>query len=617
MNFIQGALQTMEVGKGSIIIRIVPLILTLGAIIILSDFGSLNLPMMSIGGTYRGLSDMQSMDNAQLARQVARGKGFTTEFLRPRAVAQLHDYAVSQGLGSGKSGDLFPSDQFPPGTPRILPDTYNAPGYPYLLAGWFLLIHPEFDQTATAIGGAGIYSPDRWIPVFNQIFLLLTAGVVFIMGLRFFDARVAWLALVSFLLTEMVWHFTLTALSTSVLMFLTTSAFWCIERIVSISEECFEREERSFAPAWIWALILAILLAAICLTRLQLLILIVPIVVVLLTMPTPSVFMAVVIVLAPVAAVTPWFIHLNAVSGSYLGSNAPMMLHGSDGYEGNQIYCTTTIPSYEQFFRDVARKEYGGFRWNFEHAWSLLGSNPMVLLFGASILHQFKRRRTRIFHWLIFGTIIAILLANNLGEDKPEQISTWNTIALLVPCMVVAGSAFFFILLDRLALQLWLLNNLIVTLTILLTALPLTLTLLSPGRYPFAWPPYWPYSIKMIAQLSQPDEWVTTDIPWATAWYGDRASLWLPDQVSDFENFHDNVCPTGMLLITPETSDAPLGNITTGEYKEWFSLITVGSFPLNSTIPAPQNFPLTEHFVMPGKVPGYTLWSDRPRWLMK
>jgi hypothetical protein len=309
------------------------------------------------------------------------------------------------------------------------------------------------------------------------------------------------------------------------------------------------------------------------------------------------------------AAVTPWYLHLNAICGSFLGSNAPLMLRGTDGYEGNQIYCTTAIPDYEQLFRYAAHKEYTGFCWNFVHAWSLLGSNPMVLLFGASVLHPFKRRRTRYFHWLIYGTVIAILLANNLGESEPEIISPWNSLAILIPCMVVVGSAFFFIMLDRLGLQLWLLNNLVVILVLLLTAMPLILTLISPGKYPFSWPPYWPISIKMISQLAQPDEWVTSDMPWATAWYGDRASLWLPDSVSDFENYHDNVCPTGILIFTPVTWDGPMSQALSGEYKEWFPIMTgVGTTP---------NFPLTEHLVMPGKVPGYTLWSDRPRWLIK
>lgn len=609
MSFIQGALQQLEVGRGSILIRLVPLLVTVGAIIILSDFSSLQTPLVSIGGVFRGLNDSQSMDNAQLARQIVRGKGFTTEFLRPHAISQLHDFAVKQSLAGGKSGDLFPSDQFPPGTPRILPDTYNAPGYPYLLAGWFRLVHPDFEQTADAIGGAGVYSPDRWIPILNQVFLLLTALLVFILGLRLFDQRVAWMALVSYLLTEIVWAYSLTGLSTSLLMFLTTAAFWCVVEIVCVGEGCFDSEEKSFAPAWIWGLILVGVLAAIALTRLQLLVVVVPVVVILLVMPSSRAWLAILVALAVVAAVVPWYFHLNAVSGSFLGSNGSIVLRGTTGYENNQIYCTTAIPSYEQLFRDTTRKEYSGFRWNFEHAWSLLGANPMILFFGASILHQFKRRRTRLFHWMIFGWALAVLLTNNLGEDKPTPISEWNALAILIPCMITVGSAFFFILLDRLALQLWLLNNLIVTLVLLLTSMPLVLTMLTPGFYAFNWPPYWPVTIKLVSQMAQPDEWVTSDMPWATAWYGDRASLWLPDQISDFENFHDNICPTGMLIFTPVTWEGPISNITTGEYKDWY--------PLMTAIGVPTNFPLGEHYVMQGKIPGYTLWSDRPRWNMR
>src|SRR5271154_6894858 len=105
MNFIQTTLQAVEVGKGQILARIIPLLTVL----------------IFVGGMYdlvlyHGLNDAQSMDNAQLARQIFRGQGFTTEFLRPYAVAQLRDYAVSQGMATGKSHDLFPADRFPAGT---------------------------------------------------------------------------------------------------------------------------------------------------------------------------------------------------------------------------------------------------------------------------------------------------------------------------------------------------------------------------------------------------------------------------------------------------------------------------------------------------------------------
>ena len=101
--------------------------------------------------------------------------------------------------------------------------------------------------------------------------------------------------------------------------------------------------------------------------------------------------------------------HLYAVSGNPLGSNSMLVMYGEGDYKGNQIYCTTSIPSYEQLFGQASKKETPGFRWTLEHAWELLGANPLILFFGASILHQFKRRRTQMFHWLLFGCAFVLI----------------------------------------------------------------------------------------------------------------------------------------------------------------------------------------------------------------
>jgi hypothetical protein len=61
MNFIQSTLQVVEVGKAQVLVRIIPLLTTLLVVI-----GAYNFIV------YHGLSDAQSMDNAQLARQIAR-----------------------------------------------------------------------------------------------------------------------------------------------------------------------------------------------------------------------------------------------------------------------------------------------------------------------------------------------------------------------------------------------------------------------------------------------------------------------------------------------------------------------------------------------------------------
>ena len=113
--------------------------------------------------------------------------------------------------------------------------------------------------------------------------------------------------------------------------------------------------------------------------------------------------------------------------------------------------------------------------------------------------------------------------------------------------------------------------------------------------------------------MAAPDEWITTDMPWATAWYADRTSLWLPDSITDFENFHDNICPTGVLLLTPVTLNESTPDLRTGEFKDWYNLYELAL--LNSNTP-PQ-FPLSKFAVYPipiGLGQAYMMWSDRERW---
>ncbi|HEV3270751.1 MAG TPA: hypothetical protein VGZ93_01055 [Candidatus Methylacidiphilales bacterium] len=593
MNFIQTTLQAVEVGKGQIVARIVPLV---AALLLVAGMHDMVI--------YHGLNDPQSMDNAQLARQIVRRQGFTTEFLRPYAVAQLLDYSVNQKKQSG----LFPAAQFPPATPRILPDTYNAPGYPCLLAAWFYTTHPDFNQPPDAIKAAVIYSGERWIPLLNQLFMFMTAILIFALGRRLFDDRIAWISLIAFVGTELVWQYTLTALSTSVLIFLVTAILMCALEIVCVGEDCFESEDHTFTPAWFWGLAAALLLAAACLTRLHLLVLLIPLFFLLMVMPRASFPLCALIALVVIGLVTPWFVHVYAVCGNPMGSNLPLLLYGEEDYSGNQVYCATSISHLDSLFKETFKKELSGFTWNFNHSWNLLGSNPFILFFAASILHQFKRRRTRLFHWFLFICAFFLIVANNLGSATPDPLGAWNTLIVLFPCMLVFGTAYFFILLDRLDIQIPLLNSLMVITTMVLTMMPLTITLTNFGGIPFNFPPYYPPAIKYYGQLAQPDEWVTSDMPWATAWYADRASLWLPDSIADFENFHKNICPTGILILTPVTWSQPISTFTTttGECKDWLSFI--------EERPAPADFPLIVHMTNPLADSYYTLWSDRPRW---
>jgi hypothetical protein len=603
---LQTIIRVVEVGEAQFLVRLIPLLVS----------------FVVIGGVcnfmlFRGLDDAQSMDNAQLARQIVRGEGYTTKFLRPQALADLRAHVASKSLGMGNSADLFPPDQFPKGTPKILPDTYNAPGYPYLLAAWFYLVKPQFDEAVSPalegfVASSGklthVYSGDRWIPPLNLVFLMLTGILIYFMGRRLFDDRVAWLCVVSFYATDMVWQYSLTGLSTSFLTFLVTGVIYCTLEIFCVAEECFEGEDKSFTMAWLWAIPLCLLLAATCLTRLPLLVLLVPLLVLFCLMPRPSWPMAALIGVFVLASVIPWFWHIYKVSGTPLGSNASYLLYGLEGYKGDQVFCGTTATKYDSLLRNLSQKETSGFIWHLQHGWQLLGSNPLILLFLASLTHAYKRRRAQMLQWFLAAAALILIAANNVGFAEPEVVGPWNILTLLFPSMLVVGSAFFFIQLDRLNLQVWLLNNLIVMFLLILTALPLAVTLTTESQVIYAFPPYMPPLIKVVGQYSDPDEWVTTDMPWASAWYSDRASLWLPDSISDFQNLYDNVCPTGILYFTPVTWTKPASNLTTGEDKDWFPLMT------QLRLPDGYVFPLQVRTGTPPGGPEYVIWSNRPRW---
>ena len=86
----------------------------------------------------------------------------------------------------------------------------------------------------------------------------------------------------------------------------------------------------------------------------------------------------------------------------------------------------------------------------------------------------------------------------------------------------------------------------------------------------------------------QPDEITASDMPWAIAWYANRRSLWLPENLAtltDLDDYKTFGAPVKGLYLTPISgSQNTLKDILKGEYREWASVILrsidVQRFPL-------------------------------------
>src|SRR5579862_101225 len=107
---------------------------------------------------FRNMATQEAMDYAQLGRNIAEGKGFTTLFVRPFSMRLLENRAA-------RNADLTaPWESADPARLQGMhPDVANAPVYPLILAGLMKLLPFDYQVDLThrfwsSSGGRG--TPD-------------------------------------------------------------------------------------------------------------------------------------------------------------------------------------------------------------------------------------------------------------------------------------------------------------------------------------------------------------------------------------------------------------------------------------------------------------------------
>src|SRR5690349_5710204 len=183
---------------------------------------------------YKNFSSQEAMDCAQLARNIAQGRGFTTDFVRP-----LSFYLLQRHFIETKQ----PSDGI---LKRDHPDLANPPVYPLLLAGWMKILPFHYDIPKGV--SFSRYQPEVLIACLNQVLFFSAILLVFCLALKLFDVPVAWLAAVVFAGTDLFWRFTVSGLSTIFLVVLFLGLVWCLVLIE-------ERSRDTAAPQAAWRFI--------------------------------------------------------------------------------------------------------------------------------------------------------------------------------------------------------------------------------------------------------------------------------------------------------------------------------------------------------------------------
>src|SRR4051812_24240614 len=528
---LQEFLHKYEVGAGASLMRFISAAAAFIAVALVFDLVAL-----------RNFSSRDAMDAAQVGRNLAEGRGFTTSFIRPLSL-----YLLRNNGGSSNSLPL----------PNKHPDLGNPPVYPGLLAlVWKTKPFPVEDLSKKQ--NFSVYLPDLWIAVWNQLLLGIAAWLVFILARRLFDSSVAWASFALLLLSETYWRFSVSGLSTVLLMVEFLVLVWVISRL----EGAARVAEATKGALIALAALAGALVGLMAMTRYSLACLIVPLLVLMATLPSLHRPTLLVVTLAAFMAVcAPWVARNFQVSGTPFGTAGFAIMAGTSNFPEDQLERSLHPP-----IRQVEMGEYWQKLFTNLHdivatdLWRL-GGGWIMALFLVGLLVPFRNSvlgRTRLF---LVMSIAALCVAQALGRTTAStenvDINSENLLIVVAPAVLMFGISLFILLREQLNLGGPAGRNLLWAFLYLIVGIPLFLTVLGPHLSRLAYPPYYPPWIQQKSLAVRPDGAIMTDVPWAVAWYGDRPGIWLslkyidrlsPQVREDFESFHRLQPITGFYL---------------------------------------------------------------------
>lgn len=612
----QEFVHTLEHGSGR---RWIVLLLIIAFALFQSVAHVLINPMNRLGGQaaiFVGITHPKGIEQAVIAREIARGHGFSTQVIKPAAIALVE---------KNRGADGFSSFLDPDGpTGGNIPDIYHAPLHPWINSCALFTAVRISDALALRVDAKGrndfwplkkgeyIHPADRIIAGVSVLFFLLAVYVSFLTARRLFDERLATITAVLMLLCNQFWRFSSTGLPQMLMLMLFSVAIYLSIRALAARENA--------EPTWPWNAGAGLAFGLLALAHpLTVFIFVGALIYTAITF-SPKGRDAAIMVLVFFACLSPWLIRNASISGSAFGIAGQTRLFGLRGSESQIMRTLTksddTVPVH--FFRGKIQTEL------LRQLDSLVGHFGKILvapLFFLTLLHAFRKTETRSFRWCLLLMLVSGMFGMAFfgfaDADLQTDLDSNDLYPLFIPLTTAYGLALLLIMWSRVQVagrdlaSVRQINIAFHGLVIFFSSLSLLNIYSDPPKLPFVWPPYCPPALNDISDWYSKDDIICSDMPWAVAWYADRKSLWLPLTVADFNDLNEfrfRGKITG-LMVTPVTGFRGLLNdVGVGEFRDWRAFIMREPH-------AAANFPLkVAHPIFLMGASHYLLFADRDRW---
>jgi hypothetical protein len=517
---------------------------------------------------FRGLNSPQAMDQAQIAREIARGNGFATKMIRPVAYYQAEKTARR----------TVPLQGFQ--------DTYHSPLNPLLNAAVLKLIGADKPNSWQMSDNEMVYPLDRVIASVCTLFFLIAIGVNYLLISRIFDPKIAGVCAILMLFCEVFWNYSLSGLPQMLMLLLFSCGLYFAYRATEASTE----GRIAMTPAivagifftllalthWmtVWISLGYILYAAIAFR------------------PRGIVGISILGLLL-VAGIGPMIRNID-ITGSPFGTAFLTLYNGLGNGTETTVMRNSDLEAEPLVLDGLIAKVLRTTLTQATDIVPLLAGIVVAPLFFLALLHPFKRKSIADFRWAILLMWISAAFGLAFFGISTRPLDPNQLHLLFAPIMTAYGLAFISILWTRLDFvgSTPMLQNVHHFIIVGICALPLVLALPSKvrtgmhlsnrGGVPH-WPPYYAPALNNengVKGFTTPKQVVFSDQPWAVAWYADRISIWLPPSREGFQKLEtiasDLQTPVAGILISPSShGSGPVSDVA-NLYKDFTSLVLDG-----------------------------------------
>lgn len=510
---------------------------------------------------YRGLSNDAAMDQAQIARQIARGEGFTTKFLRPRNISD-HVKALREKAPYEEISVDF--DHFR--------DTNQSMVYPYVLATALKVTgYDKFNEKRMDTGLSNIYGGDRVVSGVSMIFYLISLVLTYTLIRRLFDDVVAGSTVLLMGVSSPLLAYATSGLPQPFLTCIVLTIGHILVSLIRADDQ--EQRKRSIILSCVVYLLLVIL----CLTNAMCISTTIGFIVFAAIFFQPrglhaaigAAFMIFLVLIPGIISMADY--------GGVLRHLTYGIFGGFGASEANTLLRTTSesalVFNTGNFFLRLLGYTFSQVNSMYEN----MGGIVTVPFFLLSLFTRFRRREVEGIKWAVFSMWVGSCAAMALfGEDKVVSVSQIST--LFTPFFAAYGLTQVFNYLSRMQLGTAYesVRNLAIAVIVFVSA-GMFLFQLPRELYTGVWssakgipnfPPYYPPVLNgKLHDITNPNDLIVTDQPWAVAWYADRKALWIPLSINDYVKDLENAFKLGRqgvqgFLITPTSHTMPKSGIT-------------------------------------------------------